>query len=96
MGIAETRARQLMDKLGIEVKVYNLYIGKEGDYAAISTYHHDKYISVTFTGNYIEINRINEYPIKDTILRFEWRGQLTYHKLHEIEHKVKMPCLLIG
>ena len=90
MGIAETRARQLMDKLGIEVEVYNLYIGIEGEYAAISTHHHNKYISVTFTGNYIEINRENKYPIKDIILRFEWRGQLTYHKIREIEYKVNM------
>ena len=90
MGIAETRARKLMIELGATHEGCGIYVNGVQDYASLNMYHHDKYISVTFTGNYIEINRENEYPIKDIILRFEWRGQLTYHKLHEIEHKVNM------
>ena len=89
MKTAEKIARQLMDKLGIKDEHGNLFVGIS-NYASVSNYHNDAYISVAFIGDRVLIDRLNEYDLKDVVLSFGWVGELTYYQVDVSEYNINM------
>ena len=96
MNVTEKRARQLIEKLGLdwdnEIEDININVWDAfgSHFVSVSMLVNSEYLDVTFRNYNVEICPINDYPILDTILSFGWEGELTFQERIVTQRTINM------
>ena len=79
MRLAEGRALQLAEHLGINDPDKSLFVSSVVDHASLLTYHNNMFIAVSFYSDNVCIEVTNECDqVRDIILGFNWTGKLSH------------------